>query len=223
MSILRQLKVLVIALLVSNIGLGVFGFYFLRAVDAKYSTLIKQSVPALNELQTLTAVSVEAMRSTNPDLFGAVDRRAQMFERARLAIERDRSLRDRALSREWFFDNTDERANFQNAGETFTRAATAVVAVVNSGDLAAAEREREKRLRPAFERYLATTTHAADKLQAHSLRRSDALTARTSHLSKMLIGLAGWPVMFFCLFLLITGVFIIAVLTKVFLLGQESV
>src|SRR3954467_15643781 len=65
-STLRRLRILVIALLCSNIGLGLFGFYVLREIDRKYSRLIAETVPSLNELQTITATSIEAMRGTNP-------------------------------------------------------------------------------------------------------------------------------------------------------------
>jgi hypothetical protein len=50
-SMLRQLKVLVILLLLSNIALGAFGFYFLRRIDQRYSSLIVQAVPAMNQRQ----------------------------------------------------------------------------------------------------------------------------------------------------------------------------
>src|SRR5205814_8803362 len=69
-STLRQLKLLVVVLVLSNIGLGIFSFYLLRSVDRTYSDLIDRSVPVLNDLQTLTALAVRAMRGTHPTLFG---------------------------------------------------------------------------------------------------------------------------------------------------------
>ena len=67
-SMLRQLKLLVMVLIISNVALGAYGFYLLRTIDRNYSALIDQSVPILNRLQTLTAGASDAMRSTNPDL-----------------------------------------------------------------------------------------------------------------------------------------------------------
>ena len=67
-ALLRQLKLLVVLLIISNIALGAFGFFFLRSIDQKYSALIDQSVPTLAALHKLTIKASEAMRSTNPTL-----------------------------------------------------------------------------------------------------------------------------------------------------------
>jgi len=223
LSILRQLKVLVVVLILSNIALGFLGFYFLRALDRKYSRLIDQAVPTLHQLQTLTAASLDAMRSTNPTLLGdSPQSRTEMLQRARVAIERDRDLRDRALKREWLSTETDERLNLETAGETFSRAATEIVSLFESGDRVEASRQREQSVRPAFDRYVAATTKAADALRAQSLRRSDTLTATTGSVSNMLLGLASWPVIILCAFLLITAVFVIVILLKVFFFTQEA-
>jgi chemoreceptor-like protein with four helix bundle sensory module len=223
-SILRQLKVLVILLLLSNIALGVFGFYFLRALDRKYSSLIGQALPTLNDLQTLTAGSMEAMRSTNPTLFGqSSPSRTEMSERARVALKKDRDLRRSVLNRQWLAVNADQKLNFQEAGETFSQTATEVISLLGSGENAEASRRREQSLRPAFDHYVAATTKAADMLEVESLRTSDKLTVRTSNISNMMLGLAGWPVMILCVLMLITAVFVIAILVKVFFSKQEAI
>jgi Four helix bundle sensory module for signal transduction len=223
-SIVRQLKIIIVVLVLSNIALGGFGFYFLRAVDRKYSDLIDQAVPTLNDMQTLTAISMEAMRSTNPTLFGeSPQSRSERTQAARVALERDRDLRRGILKREWLSRDTEERVDFQSAGEGFSRAAAAVINLLESGKNAAASRQREESLRPAFDRYIAATTKAADVLEAQSLRTSDLFTERTVSLSRIMLGLASWPVMILGIFLLVTAVFIIAVLLKVSVFRHESI
>ncbi|MEY2486346.1 MAG: hypothetical protein QOH39_1994 [Verrucomicrobiota bacterium] len=222
-STLRQLKVLAVALIVSNIALGVFGVYVLRKLDRNYSALITQTVPSLNELQTLTAVSMEAMRTTNPTLFRASPRdRAEPLTRAHLALERDRDLRQHALQREWLVLNVDERRNFEESGDAFTQKASDVIKLLESGDNAGANRLREESLRPAFNRYVTATTKTADVLEAQSLRTSGQLTAQAGSMSHMLLGLAGWPVIIAMLFLMIAILFIMGVLLKVFFSGREA-
>jgi len=219
----RRLKMLVVALILSNLATGIFAFYFLRQIDTKYSVLIAEAVPSLNELQTLTAASMDAMRSTNPSLFGdSAESRAEMAERARAALERDNDLRASALKREWFFIDAGARQNFQDAGEAFSQTAAEVVRLLGTGKKPEASKQREQLLRPAFERYVAATTKAADVLRAESLRTSDKLTARTGNMSNMLLGLASWPVILFCMLLLVTALFVIAVLLKVFCIGEEA-
>ena len=78
-------------LTLSNISLGIFSFYLLRAVDRKYTTLIGRSVTVLNDLQTQTAVAVDAMRSTNPDVIDVpAANRTEVIQLAYAAIGRDR-------------------------------------------------------------------------------------------------------------------------------------
>lgn len=214
--ILRQLKLLVVLLVLSNVGLGLFGFYVLRQVDRKYSELISRAVPSLNELQTLTALETEAMRSTNPTLFAeAPQGRAKMAKRARLALERDRDLRKHALEREWLSLKPNERPNFEGPGEAFSQKAQEVVGLLEAGDDAAANKLREASLRPAFDRYIAATTRIADVLEEESLRASNQFTERTDSLSHMLLGLASWPVILISLFFLIAAFFVLGVLLKV--------
>src|SRR4051794_22949760 len=68
-GLLRQFKILVMALTLSNIVLGLFGFLLLREIDQKYSALVSQAVPSLNDLQGLTTTIVQAMHSTNPTVY----------------------------------------------------------------------------------------------------------------------------------------------------------
>ena len=213
---LRQLKILVVILIVSNIGLGLFGVYVLRAIDQKYSALIGRSVPSLNELQTLTAGSMEAMRSTNPSRFEAAPGGAVAgIREARVSIERDRDLRGRALEREWLILRPNERKEFRDAGDLFTRGAFDVLSLIEAGRFSEANQQREKSLRPVFERYVESTSKTADTLEAESLHVSGALTARTGHLSQVMLGLGGWPVMIVGLFFLAVFVFVIGVLVRV--------
>src|ERR1700730_5384418 len=101
-SLLRQLKIVIALLVLSNIALGGFSFYFLRAIDRKYSDLIDRAVPTLNDMQTLTAFIGDAMGSTNPVLFGETPQsRTKAAQHARVALESDRALRESILKREW--------------------------------------------------------------------------------------------------------------------------
>src|ERR1051326_6106373 len=58
---IRRLKAIIVALLVSNVALGLFSAYLLRQTDRSYSELIDRDVPLLNDLQTLTALSAAAV------------------------------------------------------------------------------------------------------------------------------------------------------------------
>lgn len=223
LSTLRRLRTLVVALLVSNIGLGLFGFFVLREVDRKYSTLIAETVPSLNELQTLTAASMDAMRTTNPVVYAAPGAdRASLVAHGRESFEREGQLRQHALARAWLKAKPAEREGFRAAGENFTARAQEVIGLIESGDMTQASSQREKILRPVFDQYIGAMTKVADMLEADSLRTNDSLTARTGSISHMMLGIGGWPLMVLGGFLLVAALFIVSVLLKVLLSRQEA-
>src|SRR5436309_7041891 len=117
-STVRQLKLLVVLLLLSNIALGAFGFYSLRTVDRKYSRLISDTVPALNDLEEVATASVSAMRNTNPVLYGAPSgSRKELASQARTALKRHRELRERIVERELALVPEEASKNFRNIGD----------------------------------------------------------------------------------------------------------
>src|SRR5262245_32732795 len=123
-STVRRMNFLVVLLVLSNIATGVFSFYLLRKVDARYSELIEQSVPVLSDMQTLTAVAVEVMRGTNPSHYdGTPENRSRLVQGGRAALERDRATREKLLARGWLPMDAAERVELQKAGDAFTRGA----------------------------------------------------------------------------------------------------
>ena len=147
----RQLKLLVIVLVLSNVGLGVFSFYLLRTLDRRYTELFDHSVPVLNDLQTLTARAMQAMRATNPELFAAAERTAAV-QRANVSLAEDRDLRARILRTEWG-GAEPRKAELRAAGEVFALLAAEVNGHHAAGRSAEAARLREADLRAAFDRF----------------------------------------------------------------------
>lgn len=192
----RQLKLFVVMLALSNIGLGLCSFYLLRKVDRGYKELISRSVPEMNDLQTLTAKAIHAMRSTNPLLFeGSAGKRAEALQFSRAAIEADRALRTKLLAAGQLTAKPADSAEFQQTGESFTRLVGDAQQLLAAGQLAEAVRLREGGLRLAFEHYLESTTKVADVLQDESLRASDDFSARTGSASRFVLGFASWPLL----------------------------
>jgi hypothetical protein len=220
-SLLRQLKILVVLLLLSNIGLGAFGFFFLRSIDQKYSALIDQSVPTLNALHNLTVNASKAMRSTNPILLtNGKDSAADVANGARAAIEQGAELRDRVLNINWIGAH-QELVNLRHNGEKFDQAAADVVALLQANNPGDATKLRESVLRPAFNNYVAATTQAGELLKQDSLTTSNTLSLRTNSLSKVMLGLASWPIMILGTFLAFTALFVLTVLIRVTLFKRE--
>ena len=209
----RQLKLLVIVLVFSNIGLGAVSFYLLREIDRTYSTLFDQSVPVLSDLQTLTARAVGAMRGTNGAmLMGPAGAKAEPLERARAEFQADLKLRQKLLKAEWLPGSEQARTEFQVAGDEFSDAGTEVMAAFAAGRNQEAEKIRDEKLRPAFERYLDKTTRLSDVVEAVTGRANDAVSVRAGRFSNIMLGLASWPVLLLIGLLLLTAIFVVVLM-----------
>ena len=210
---LRNLKLLVIVLAISNILIGAFSVYLLRGVDQRYSELVDRTAPVLNDLQTLTAKSVEAMRGTNPVFFGATgDKMESAVKHGRGALEVDRALRSKQVAATWLPATSAKRTEFQRSGDAFTAAGGKVLDLFAAGQGAEAVRVREDVMRPAFERYQNAITRIADLLLDESKAVNDNFTAQTSRLSAIVISVASWPVIVLVGLLLITAIFVIVMM-----------
>jgi hypothetical protein len=212
-STLRQLKWLVALLILSNVALGVFGFSVLRSIDRRYSDLIGQSVPLLNNLQTLTAQSVEAMRATGSNLLEVpVAARDDAVRHGRQVLLQERTFRLQLMKQLQVVGVTQGRQKIQEAGDAFTTVATQVIEVAAGGKLEEAKRLRDEKLRPAFDRYLTAVTKAADDVEATSLRTNDDYSAQTGSMSHVILGVASWPVIVIVGLLLFTAVFVLGLM-----------
>jgi hypothetical protein len=212
-STLRRMNILVALLVVSNIATGIFSVYLLRKVDARYSDLIAHTVPVLNDLQTLTANSALVMRGTNPAKFAESAGQVELaVQRGRTAIETDRALRARLLQADWLPETTDKRKEFQSAGDAFSGQAEGILKLFAAGQGAQAAQLREGSLFPVFERYQQATTKVADLLQDESMATNSELTAKTSSLSAVVLGVAGWPIIVMTVLLLLTVCFVLVLM-----------
>jgi len=222
-SIVRQLKTLVAILVASNIALGLFGFCFLRHIDRKYSELIERTVPTLNDLQTLTAMTTAAMRSTRVVVEAKTPEQiSAAAQAARVAIDRDRDLRNSILTRETMRSDLADCNTLAAEGDKFSAAARQVVDTAAAGNVPDALRQREDVLRPSSERYINATTKMADALEAEGLRSSNALSSITGSFSTFILGVGSWPVVAIALLLAFSAVFVVVVLVNTRVREREA-
>ena len=210
---LRNLKRLVVLLVVSNIAMGIFGVYLLRAVDKRYSELLNRSVPVMNDLQGVTAQSAMAMISIGPTLFNAPAKtRADLLQRAQQAIKQDRDERTRVLANDRLPSFPEGSVALRQSGDAFTENSLAVLKLFADGKVEEAGRLRAEGVRPAFERYLEEVTKLADVLETESQRTNADYTARTSSLSTVMLGLASWPLVILGGLLILVAVLVVAMM-----------
>ncbi len=220
-SSLLQLKWAVVLLILSNIALGVFGFWVLRSIDRRYSELIGHSVPLLNNLQTLTAESVEAMRISGPTLLEApASKREEGIRRGRQVLRTESGFRKQLLREIAVTSAEQQRVEFEQSGEAFTTLSNRVLDLVTVGKLEEAKGFRDAQLRPAFDRYLAGITKAADEVESASLRANDDFSSQTGSMSHIILGVASWPVILIVGLLLFTAAFVLGLM--ILFRGREA-
>jgi hypothetical protein len=212
-SSLRNLKLLVVVLAASNLLIGALGVYLLRSVDQRYSELVGHSVPALNDLRELMSDTVAAMRATNPRYFvgpGVNPARALQDARERLAAEqkfRAAVLRDPDTT-----GNREDHAAIQKLGDEFESVATEISQIYSKGSPVDVARLRDEKLLPVFDQYIVAIGRAADRIEATSLTTSKVYSSKTNTLSAVVLSVASWPVLVLALLLLVTAVFVIAMM-----------
>src|SRR5689334_21928418 len=163
------------------------------------------------------------MQGTNPAFMNGDEQfRSSMVQRGRQTLEQERFVRSQIAGRGWFAANESDRREIEEAGGSFDRAASSVLELLAAGKLDEANREREKTLRPQYERYLAATRQVTEHAHSDSLRTSNQLTVRTGSLTRLLLGLGSWPVIMFGLFLSLFALFLVTMLLNVMLRGEQS-
>jgi hypothetical protein len=210
---LRRMNFLVVLLVVSNIATGVFSVFLLRNLDARYSELISQSVPELNDLRELMTDTVMAMEATNPRYFlGSNAKAPEALQTVRQRLATGQRFRTDTLKDRGFAVTPSDRAAIQKVGEEFDRIAAELSRLYSAGSLNEAVRLREERLRPAFDQYFAAIGTAADAIEAHSLSTSNDYTVKTHSLTAVVLGVAGWPLIVMMALLLLTVCFVVVLM-----------
>jgi hypothetical protein len=210
---LRNLKVLVVLLVLSNILVGLLGVYLLRAVDKRYSELVGRSVPVLNDLRELMTDTVAAMRATNPRNFSGPDsNEPAVVEAMKTSLQKAVKFRDDLLENGSLKEELTDQEALRKTGAAFAASVTEVMQIYSTGRRADGVRMREEKLLPSFDQHMAAIGRAADAVEANSLGISRDYTSRTNSLSTIVLGVASWPVIVLFGLLLLTAVFVIAMM-----------
>lgn len=213
--------VLILALLASNLLVGVFSLLFLRSMDQRYAALFESSVPLINNLRTLTrelsGVQRLARRISDPKNETAwAALLPQMTEGSRNA--RAHSLEITGL--EAMKDSPHVVAMSRSARD-YAEKVDQFIALARAGQIAEANQFNIDVLRPAYDQYM----DALDSAGNHVERAGSDLRARYAEDSRLfggfLLAFAGWPllaagVIIVVMALLVFGLFVAVFFPKLF-------
>ena len=208
--------VLILALLASNLIVGVLSLYFMRSMDQRYSALFDRSVPLINNLRTLTRelghVQRLARRISDPknevawsSLLTQMDEASNNAKAHGLEISAMELLKATPhlqamvrLSRE-YDDKVDQ-----------------FLALARAQKISEANQFNVEVLRPSYDRYMDVLDNVANYVEreGNDLRVSYAQDSRL--FGGFLLAFAGWPLLAAAVIIVVMVLLVIGLFVAVF-------
>jgi len=219
--------VLILALLASNLLVGVLSLLFLRSMEQRYAALFDRSVPLINNLRTLTrelgAVQRLARRVSDPKNEAAwAALLPQMAEGSKMA-------RVHALEISGMDSLKDSRhvAALAGYGRTYDEKVKEFLALAGAEKIAEAGRFNIEVLRPAYDEYMDALDDVANFVEREGNDLRDRYAQDSRLFGGFLLAFAGWPllaagVIIVVMALLVIGLFVAVFFPKLFAPKQPA-
>ncbi|HQY05107.1 MAG TPA: MCP four helix bundle domain-containing protein [Lacunisphaera sp.] len=208
--------VLILALLASNLLVGVLSLLFLRSMEQRYAALFDRSMPLINHLRTLTrelgAVQRLARRVADPKNEAAW---AALLPQM---AEGSKNARTHALEISGMTSLKDSRhvASMADSGRNYDEKVSEFLSLAREGKLTESNRFNSEVLRPAYDRYMEAVDDVADFVE----REGNGLRARYAEDSRLfggfLLAVAGWPLLAAGGIVVVMAVLVIGLFVAVF-------
>lgn len=188
------MTVTLVALLCSNLLLGILGVRFLVEIDREYSALVQTNLPLLNDLRSVAWEVTVMQRSINRYPHRSPAQQPLLFAQAETARTRAagllRALRERPLPAP-AAARVAELAQIQTDLDGMARRWRAQV---RSGDPAGADDLNLTALQPRYEEYTALVELFAREIEQDGSARSQAYSESASRFRTIMLGIATWPI-----------------------------
>jgi hypothetical protein len=208
--------VLFLALLASNLLIGVISLLYLRSMEQRYATLFDRSVPIVNHLRTLTrelgSVQRLARRISDP---GNEPAWAELLPR--MADESDQAQKHAIeISGLGSLGQSPHAAIISRTGQDYDEKVDRFLAMARAGQIADLNRYNSETLRPAYDKYM----DALDATGKYVEREGSDLRARYAQDSRLfggfLLAFAGWPLLAMGIIVLVMALLVIGLFVAVF-------
>ena len=188
--------VLILALLASNLLVGVLSLFFLRSMEERYATLFDRSVPLINNLRTLTrelgGVQRLARRITESQNATAVT--APLLKQLNDASD---SAKAHALEISAMESLKDSRhvATMAYFGREYDEKVDQFLALATVNKITEANQFNIDVLRPAYDRYMDAVDDAANYVEREGVDLRARYAADSRLFGGFLLAAAGWPLL----------------------------
>lgn len=218
--IFNRLKfILIVALLASNLLVGVLSLYYLNSLNERYAALLDQSVPLINNLRTLTrelgSVQRLARRVVDPTREVAWNDLVRQLDDGNSSAQ----AHARVLGAMNFFNDTRISANILSCSADYEAKIDIFLDLVRSQKFTEANQYNSDAIRPAYERFMLSLDAAA----AHVARQGSLQSANYAEESKVvgnfLLAFAGWPLLAVGALVIVMSILLILFFAAVLLPG----
>ncbi len=208
--------VLILALLASNLCVGVFSLFYLRSLEERYAELFDRSVPLINNLRTLTrelgSVQRMARRISDPqNETGWAELLPQMASDSDKARQHVVEISAMDLIR-----SSGNIAGMLRTSEDYDRKVREFLALASAQKIAQANEYNIAVLRPAYDELMDSLDAVANSAE----KEGNDLRARYAEESRwfggFLLAFAGWPLLAAAVLIIVMGVLVVGLLAAVF-------
>jgi len=208
--------VLIIALLASNLLVGVLSLLFLRSMDRRYGALLESSVAPINSLRTLTrelsTVQRLARRAVDPDNETAWEGLLpQMAEASDAAL-----LHAQKIARMDTFRDTRHHASIDRISLEYDRKVDEFLLLARAKKFTEANQLNVDVLRPCYDRLQLALDAAADHVQQQGSDLRDRYAEDSRLFGGFLLAFAGWPLLAASVLIIVMGLLVVGLFAAVF-------
>ena len=208
--------VLILALLASNLLVGVLSLLFLRSMDERYGALLDRSVAPINSLRTLTrelsTIQRLARRAVDPENETAwAGLLPQMDEASNAALSHALDL-----TRMDLFKDTRHRAIIDKFAKEYDQKVDKFLVLARAKQFTEANKLNSDDLRPYYDNYQLALDAAADYVQRQGNDLRDQYTADSRLFGGFLLAAAGWPLLAAAGLVVVMALLVIGLFAAVF-------
>lgn len=220
---LRRWKIFALVLLAALVGVGAFSAYVVRELDEDYSRLFDRTLPLMDELRVVGREEANAFRAL---VTGLVESEPAPVDHAvtdaRESLERIRRLLDRLEKSGVLKERPELLRGIRVANGDYLAAAGDLLPRVAVGNTAQRERVSIENLRVALDRALTSNRVAIQFVESRSQAISDDYTRIVRNRATLLLGIAGLPVAFGTLIVVVVAFVVVAMIWTFRRVGAED-
>ena len=189
----RLFALSLVALLFSNLVLGILSFVFIRDIDQRYGQLLDRSLPLLNEVRSLSWEITLVQRSINRyPQYDAAGRIALLATRQKAMVHATELLTS-LRSRDQANHLVDPLQRLVNEQLKIMSASEQWFSRIQAGNLAMAQQINVTAVQPAYERHARIIEEVAMLIEKNGTDMNNAFSADAQRSGAIVLAIATWP------------------------------